>query len=123
MFEAITAILSLLVMIIVGKKVTKRKSLAEVEKIEADIDTTEINNLRSIVDLWRGTAKELQEDMKDLKAELLGVKNELVDVRKELAEVRKENIALKKELVSVRKENVLLKEQIIKLENTLQNQK
>ena len=63
----------------------------DTEKVESDIETAGITNLRSLIAIY----KEISED---LKRELNQVHNECLALRKEVQELRKENQHLKMQL-------------------------
>lgn len=63
----------------------------DTEKVESDIETAGITNLRSLIAIY----KEISED---LKRELTQVHDECLALRKEVQELRKENQHLKVQL-------------------------
>lgn len=81
----------------------RKKNIAEInkievetEKVETEIETASINNLRNLIIIY----KEVSED---LKKELQQVHNECMALRLEVIQLRKENLFLKQQLETLTK--------------------
>ena len=68
---------------------TRRKSNAEIKKIEAETEGQEIDNAESLIALWKQLVGELRQEVKDLTAEVVGLRTENLLLKAEMKKLEK----------------------------------
>ena len=88
---ALLAIFSSFISALIAWFTTKNKNEAEIQRVRAEADKIELDNVEKAITIWRRMAQDFVPEIE----------------------------LLRKEIAGLRKENVELKSQIMKLENTL----
>lgn len=100
---------------VVGNILGKKKRDLEIKKKYAEIDTVNIQNLKSTIEIYKIVHDELSDQLK-------GLSTKCHDLAIEVHGLRNENISLKEEIHQLRDENKTLKTEITKLNQKLNNQ-
>ncbi len=75
--------------VIVGKIWEQNKSKAEADKIAAESDGQELDNVAKAVKIWRELANELQKSVEQLTKEVHSLREENSHLKKQMQELRK----------------------------------
>jgi len=113
---------------------TRKSNIAEVDKINAEVQTTEIDQVEKVARIWRDLSEDLRkrfmaeiEDLRSInqtmKEKLNKVQEENVQMRKDFEVVQKENEERKIQFDKVISENSDLKKQMASLEKQLRDSK
>ena len=92
---------------LIGWILARKKNDAEVSKIKAEVQATEIANVKSMIELYSKIAE-------DLKVELQEALKEAQELRRDLQDAQKQCAELKHDLQAALDENALLKSQLSK---------
>lgn len=87
---------------------TRKKNLADVNKINAEVEANEIDNVERVAKIWRQLSEDLKEKLSSeievLRTENTGMKTELLTVQQQFTQVISENSELKMQMNSLEKE-------------------
>lgn len=102
MTELLTSTLSAAITALVTFIFTRRKYLTDVKKVDAEVDSSEIDNVDKAIRIWR----QLSEDIK-------------VRLTQDIEELRQENLKTREKLNLLTRENHALRHQMTNLEKEL----
>lgn len=87
---------------------TRKKNLADVNKINAEVEANEIDNVERVAKIWRQLSEDLKEKLSSeievLRTENTSMKTELLTVQQQFTQVISENSELKMQMNSLEKE-------------------
>lgn len=87
---------------------TRKKNLADVNKINAEVEANEIDNVERVAKIWRQLSEDLKEKLSSeievLREENTNMKSELTTVQQQFTQVISENSELKMQMNSLEKE-------------------
>ncbi len=88
-FGTIAAIISPVLSALLAWVITRRKSTAEVRKIEAEAQEVEIGNVESVVKIWQKIAEDLGLQVSKLTAEVSSLRKENYSLKIEMQRLEK----------------------------------
>lgn len=87
---------------------TRKKNVADVKKINAEVEANEIDNVERVAKIWRQLSEDLKEklsyEIDVLREENTNMKSELCTVQQQFSQVISENSELKIQMNSLEKE-------------------
>lgn len=87
---------------------TRKKNVADVKKINAEVEANEIDNVERVAKIWRQLSEDLKEklsyEIDVLREENTNMKSELCTVQQQFSQVFSENSELKIQMNSLEKE-------------------